>query len=131
MWLCSIDFDLNPREYDTSFPTHVFNEFKVFIKHIYYVTGVWPVVLDILNRPVPSRGLTSAQYHKLAQRFNNQLQKKYKRRLRLHRELQDPVEFHWNFNQDGVHLTPDGYHVPACHVLQFVLCDLLNAAKNS
>lgn len=53
--------------------------------------------------------LTSKQYHKLAQRFNNQLQKKYKNRCRLHRELQDPVKFHWNFLQDGVHLTHNGY----------------------
>ena len=125
VWLCSNDFDLNPREYDIGFPTHVFNEFKVFMKNIQYVTGEWPVVLDILNRPAPSRGLTSKQYHKLAQRFNNQLQKKYKNRCRLHRELQDPVKFHWNFLQDGVHLTHNGYEVAACHVFQFVLRDLL------
>ena len=125
VWLCSNDFDLNPREYDNSFPTFVFNEFKVFMKHIYWVTGCWPVVLDVLNRPAPSRGLTSDQYHHLAQRFNNQLQKKYANRLRFHQELQDPKEFPWNFHQDGVHLTANGYHVAACHVYQFVLRDLL------
>ena len=121
VWLCSNDFDIIPSEYDNSYPTFVFKQFKQFMEHICWATGSWPVVLDVLNRPRPSRGLTSDQYHHLAQRFNDKWEKKYARRLRLQRDIQKPENFH----QDGVHLTRSGYHAAACHIFQFALNDVL------